>query len=322
VSDILTQLYEAWNGSGLPLGLRRTEIRMGARILALLDSFLDLTQNPNNCIGRKLSSQSALNMLKAQSGSLFDPDVVRLLEMSRKGEGLRRRLRSNGRQILLALSNETLRNEVSEALLAREWPTHAVSKLDGVAEAVLHREADALVLDASFSIGELASLFKQVRGAPECAGIPIFVLGIPRELDVKERLESAQVTLLALPQTAEALAKSIDAAMVDFVALGAAGRVVNGSFDELPLAELLRALDEQQKSGRLVIQTTVEEGSVFLEEGRAIWARFHQHRGLEALHNLTESTPRAFSFDPEALSFDLPHMNVSFSEWLSTHPST
>src|SRR5690606_21941056 len=42
------QMYERFDGDGFPDGLKGKDISLGARILAIADTYADLTQNPRN----------------------------------------------------------------------------------------------------------------------------------------------------------------------------------------------------------------------------------------------------------------------------------
>lgn len=66
--------HERWDGSGYPYGLRGDYIPIGARILAIADTFDVLTTRHFQGPPRDLDS--ALALLCVSSGSQFDPDLV------------------------------------------------------------------------------------------------------------------------------------------------------------------------------------------------------------------------------------------------------
>lgn len=69
--------HERWDGSGYPYGLRGKFIPFGARILAVADAF-EAIQVPKVC-NRFLRDHIALRILRAASGTQFDPFVVDVL---------------------------------------------------------------------------------------------------------------------------------------------------------------------------------------------------------------------------------------------------
>jgi len=71
---IVGQHHEQWNGEGYPLGLKRDEICLGARVFAVADTFDAITSDRVYRRGRRY--QDALEEILAFSGIQFDPVVV------------------------------------------------------------------------------------------------------------------------------------------------------------------------------------------------------------------------------------------------------
>jgi len=72
--SIVRHHHEKWNGQGYPDGLARTAIPLGARIIAVADTFDALTSNRAYHASRPIAD--AIAMLKDSSGYEFDPTVV------------------------------------------------------------------------------------------------------------------------------------------------------------------------------------------------------------------------------------------------------
>jgi len=74
VLPIILYHHENYDGSGYPSGLKKEQIPIGARIMALVDAFEAMT------IGRpykkRLSIAEAIEEIKSNSGTQFDPKVV------------------------------------------------------------------------------------------------------------------------------------------------------------------------------------------------------------------------------------------------------
>lgn len=72
--DIPYSHHEKWDGSGYPRGLAGEQIPLAARIFAIVDVFDALTSD--RPYRSALSSMQALDYIRSQSGSHFDPQVV------------------------------------------------------------------------------------------------------------------------------------------------------------------------------------------------------------------------------------------------------
>ena len=67
--------HEHWDGSGFPKHLRGANIPLGARVIAVADSY-DMIINPSTEFWAKTKKQ-AVRELFSSSGLLFDPEVVK-----------------------------------------------------------------------------------------------------------------------------------------------------------------------------------------------------------------------------------------------------
>lgn len=68
---------ERWDGKGEPEGLKGMSIPFGSRIIALADAYSALTSD--RTYRKALSSQEALNILKEEAGTKWDPTLVDML---------------------------------------------------------------------------------------------------------------------------------------------------------------------------------------------------------------------------------------------------
>ena len=74
VLPIILYHHENYDGSGYPSGLKREQIPIGARIMAVVDAFEAMTiERPYK---RRFSVSKAINEVKRNSGTQFDPKVV------------------------------------------------------------------------------------------------------------------------------------------------------------------------------------------------------------------------------------------------------
>jgi len=307
VGATLAQLYEAWDGSGTPHGAHGEDIAIGARILAAVDSWLDLTRSPGNAFGRLFTREQALSYMAEQAGKLFDPRVVEMLELLHSGELLRRRLESDGRQILVAEPEPTRRDAVVHALGRKGLVVHATSTLESAIEAA--PTSDLWVLSSALGVAEVADAAMQLRSDSRLAGTPILVVGSVDEAGT-ERLMQSGVSALVGEAEAVELAVQVQDVVKERIAHGAPARLVQGTADELPPRDVLRILGSGRKSGRLVLRSDGPDGLLQFERGRVVWAGVDEVRGEEALTQILRAKATEFVYDPDALLMELPHLDT------------
>ena len=75
-SDIATCHHERWDGTGYPNGLKGEEIPLSARIMALADVFDALVSE--RVYKKAIPPEEALKIIEAESGSHFDPNLVKV----------------------------------------------------------------------------------------------------------------------------------------------------------------------------------------------------------------------------------------------------
>ncbi|MBA3764902.1 MAG: HD domain-containing protein [Actinobacteria bacterium] len=82
--EIVRTHHERWDGCGYPLGLRREEIPLAARIFSIADSFDAMTSD--RPYRSALPLERALDEIRDGAGTQFDPDVARaFLELVAEG---------------------------------------------------------------------------------------------------------------------------------------------------------------------------------------------------------------------------------------------
>jgi HD-GYP domain-containing protein (c-di-GMP phosphodiesterase class II) len=307
VGATLAQLYEAWDGSGTPHGAHGEDIAIGARILAAVDSWLDLTRNPGNAFGRLFTREQALSFMAEQAGKLFDPHVVEMLELLHSGELLRRRLESDGRQILVAEPESARRDALVHALGRKGLVVTATSTLESALEAA--QTSDLWLVSAALGVSEVADAAVQLRSDPRLAGTPLLVTGPVDEAGSDKLLQSGANALVGMTEAPE-LAVRIQETVKDRIGHGAPARVVQGTSDELPPRDVLRILGTGRKSGRLVLRSDGNEGQLQFERGRVVWAGAGPIRGEEALTQILRAKATEFVYDPDALLMELPHLDT------------
>jgi HD-GYP domain-containing protein (c-di-GMP phosphodiesterase class II) len=66
--------HERWDGKGYPAGLKKEEIPIGARAIAVADVYQALTSN--RPYRKAFPKKEAISIIKSGSGAQFDPAAV------------------------------------------------------------------------------------------------------------------------------------------------------------------------------------------------------------------------------------------------------
>ncbi|MDZ7837066.1 MAG: HD domain-containing phosphohydrolase [Actinomycetota bacterium] len=74
LSEAILSHHERWDGTGYPQGLSREDIPLYARIIAIADAYAAMVSGRE--YRRKLSSSQAVEEIKKNSGTQFDPYIV------------------------------------------------------------------------------------------------------------------------------------------------------------------------------------------------------------------------------------------------------
>ncbi|HEX8433563.1 HD domain-containing phosphohydrolase [Archangium sp.] len=313
VNTMIAQLYEAYDGSGGPQGAKGDDITIGARILAAVDSYLELTKNPTNAHGKLFSKEAALEHLRENAGKLYDPVVADIVMQVQSGELLRQRLTSDGRQILIVEPDEGTRLDLLESAQRQGLVTHALSSLDGAYDALAYQDCDVLVVGLKFGLQEVLGLLQAVRATAENAGLPVVVLGDP-DPGTRERLMMGGATAVVAPAEPDEAAKTVRALYDDRILHNGPARLVRGSLDEIPAPELLKLLGSGKKSGRLHLKYHAHEGFLHLEQGQLVYAAIGAQSGEDAMRTLLSLQQADFRYDPDSLLLDVPQMARSLEQ--------
>lgn len=308
VNTMLAQLYEAYDGSGTPQGAKGDDITLGARILATVESYLELTKNPANAYGKVLTKEQAIEHLRENSGKLYDPLVADIVMQVQSGELLRHRIANDGRQILVVEPEEGTRTDLLESAQKQGLVVHALALLDGAYDSLLYQDCDVLVLGLKFGLDEVLGLLQALRTSAEHAGLPVVVLGDP-DPGTRERLMMGGATAVVPPTEPDAAAKMVRALYDDRIQHNGPARMVRGSLDEMPAPELLKLLGTGRKSGRLHLKHHAHEGFLHMEQGKLVYASVAGQTGEQALQTLLGFQQADFRYDPDSLLLDVPQMS-------------
>ena len=291
--EVLKGLYECMDGSGFPAGAKGEEIPKGARILAIVDSFEELTfRNPG------ISGAEAIKQMRAQ-GALFDPQMldtfaeeIQRFERYEKGQISR---------ILLLDADSHLTTKLEELLLERNYWVRVCHSIIEAEQVCRDEEFDLVVLEMEWGDDEDSFSFidemKKVQSNPE------FIFLTTENAD--EVMEKALVVArdyLNKPQNHNMIVTKIRKHLREIEnekKRQARKSGLSGSIKEIGLPELLQVLSQGRKTGKLTVQQGDDVGHIYLDQGYVVNALYKEEKGRDAFFKLVVWTDGVFSMNPD-----------------------
>ncbi len=289
----LEHLYERFDGNGFPDRLIGKDIPLGARILAVVETYADLTSHDRNPYRTMLTAAQACEAVKSFEDQIFDPTVCDLLRLVVLGD-VRSKLLAERRTVLLVdpdpeettILDMRFASAGFEVVVARD-ALEAAAKLSGVD--VVITEVDLPGKDG-FEFSEM--VLKRTQKMPV-----LFLTRRGDRMSINRGFELGAADYLVKPASPDVVVAKASQ-LFERAASGTGGRGVTGSLREMSLPDVVQILSNGRKNGLLVIESGGSRGEVHFGEG-AVWdARFGPHKGEEAFYKMLMLTDGEFHLDP------------------------
>jgi response regulator RpfG family c-di-GMP phosphodiesterase len=308
--NTVEQMYERYDGTGFPRQAKAKEISLGARLLAITDSYSDLTENPGNSFGKKLSPAKACEALAKHKGTIFDPHLVDLFSAAMAGDDIRARILAN-RHVALLVDPDPEETTVLELRMIEEGFEVRIARTLAQARDILLKGGVELVVSEldlaaeGSTPGEMApgdglSLLVEARRASWGAELPWLVLTRRQARDdARQSFELGVIDYVLKPAVTEVLVAKLKKA-VERRSPSSSGPAVgvSGSLAEMSLPDLVQILWHGRKSGALRLRRGVESGEVHFAEGLVVNAMWGKLRGEDAFYGMLRISDGEFAFDP------------------------
>lgn len=300
VWDAVDAMYERFDGQGLPGRVRGKDIPLGARLLAIADTYADLTQNPRNLLGRSLTPQQACEALGRYRGTVFDPNLVDLFQHAVTGEHLKARLLAERYKALI------VDPDPEEAMVLELRMTEQgfdVQQARGVEQAsrLLERgELDLVISELDLPDGDGLALLAEVRRHKWGQRLPwMFVTGRAGRVEAERAFELGVADFVTKPTNTDLLVAKAKQ-FLEREAASHGRRGVSGSLREMSLPDVVQVLWHGRKTGSLSVRSDQGSGEIHFVDGmiyNALWANL---RGAEAVYAMLRLADGEFSLDPNA----------------------
>ncbi len=316
----LGSLYERVDGQGLPRRRHGREVPLGARILALVDAYVDLTVNPFGAAGGNVADrEAALATLRRHKDSLFDANLVDILQQVISGDDLRHRLLGDRARVLLADADAEATSMIELKLVAEGYEVRSARSSSEALRAMAQWMPDLVVSEVKLEPADGFGLLEESRKHKRTEDIPFFFLSErSTAVDLDRGFALGASDYLTKPVALDVLLVKVRRLVAERARArdAAPGRRVVGSLAEMPVSDVVEILAKGKKTGALRLSpASAARGDVWLDGGRIVHAACPPtSAGQEALFSLLRIREGEFAFEAGVAS---PTRSIDApTEWL------
>jgi response regulator RpfG family c-di-GMP phosphodiesterase len=299
VTQTIEHMYERYDGKGFPDGASAKEIPLGARILAIADTYADLTQNPRNPFRKTLRPVQACEVLARYRGTVFDPNLVDLFKHTVTGEDLKARLLANRHRALIIDPDPEETTVLELRLLEQGFEVAQAHTIEHALKYLEKGEIELVIAELELGSGDGLALLAEVRKRPWGQKLPwVVVTGRSNRNDAQKAFDLGAADFLSKPVSADLLVAKLKQIIEREARTAGGARGVSGSLLEMSLPDMVQVLWHGRKSGSLKIRSGTNSGEIHFVGGaiyNALWATL---RGEEAFYAMLQLTEGDFSLDP------------------------
>ncbi len=296
--DAVLYMYERIDGKGLPGEYAGKDIPLGARLLAIADTYADLTQNPRNPFRKALRPAQACEVLERYRGTVFDPNLVDLFKQTVTGDDLKARLLADRRVVLLIEPDPEESTILELRIVEQGFEVRSARSAEAAFAGLKKGDVEVVLSEVQLEGQDGLTLMGEARKLANGEKIPwLFLSSSGGKNEAQRAFELGAADYLTKPVAADVLvAKMRQILERESRAIGARG--VAGSLQEMGLPEIIQVLWHGRKTGALKIRFGREGGEIHLVEGHVFNALWGTLRGAEAFYAMLAVTEGEFVLDP------------------------
>ncbi len=296
----LRHRYERFDGGGFPERLSGKDIPLGARVLAVVESYIDLTQGKSNALGRRISAEDACSAFEPHKGTTFDPAVVDWLRHIVLDEGMKTQIMS-ARNRALIVDPDPEETAVLEVQFASQgYEVNIERTVAGAFRCLDAEKYDVVVSEVHLSDGQGFDLLRQIRESAHAKVPLMFVTTERAQSSVNHGLELGAADYVVKPASAAVVVAKASRVIADSRSKKPGGRGVSGSLQEMSLPDVIQILGNGRKSGRLKVSSGTLHGELMFQNGSIHDARFGDLGGAEAVYRILRLIEGDFELEPDS----------------------
>lgn len=304
-------MYERYDGKGLPGSLSAKDIPLGARLLAIADTYADLTQNPRNPFRKTLRPLQACDVLARYKGSIFDPNLVDLFKHTVTGDDLKARLLANRHRALIVDPDPEETTVVELRLIEQGYEVEIARTAEAALKLLERGETEVVVSELDLKPSDGYALLAEARRQPWGQRLPwVIVTSRTGGAEAQRAFQMGAADFMTKPVAADLLVAKISQILEREATRAGASRGVSGSLQEMGLPDMVQVLWHGRKTGSLKLRSGTDSGEIHFVNGaiyNALWAKL---RGEDAFYAMLQLTQGDFALDP---NFTAPQQLIQAS---------
>ena len=296
----LRHRFERFDGGGFPERLSGKDIPLGARVLAVAESYVDLTQNKANVLGRRVAPEDACEALEEHKGTVFDSAVVDWLRHIVLGDSANTGMLSSRHRALI-VDPDPEETAVLEVQFTSQGYEVAIERsIAGALSAIDAEKFDVVVSEVRLTDGDGFQLLQKLRASTN-GNVPVmFVTSERGQASVNRGLELGASDYVVKPASAAVVVAKAGRILGDVPATKKTGaRGVSGSLQEMSLPDVIQIFANGRKSGRLQVSSGPLNGELVFQDGSIHDATFGDLRGAGAVYGILRLTEGDFALEPD-----------------------
>jgi response regulator RpfG family c-di-GMP phosphodiesterase len=296
--EAMEYMYERFGGDGVPGQRNGKDIPLGARLLAIADTYADLTRNAKNPFQKTLDPDEACSVLKRYAPSLFDPNLVELFKHTVTGDSLKARLLAN-RQLALLVDLDAEETTLLELrLLEQGFEVRVARSVESALEQLKRGGVDIVVSEIDLGPKDGFGLLAEARQQSWGKQLPwVIVTKRSAREDADRAFELGADDYVGKPINGDLLVTKLKQ-IIERRGRAGTGRGVSGSLTEMGLPDIVQVLWHGRKTGSLKIHAPEGNGEIHFVEGQVYNALFERKRGTDAFYAMVSLQRGEFAVDP------------------------
>ena len=299
-TQAINHMYERYEGSGFPEGLKSKDIPLSARILAIVDTYSDLTLNPKNPYRRVLNPQEAAQVFDKYRETIFDPMLVDVFKSIVAGDALRDTILAGQNSILIVDSDPEQAIILELNLVSNGFTVEVCSNTRAGMQAVMNGRADLVITEIDLKPIDGFDMVSRLRADERFKDLPVlFYTTRSDQKDVARGFELGALDYVVKPSSVDVVVAKIKRGLQTHAAEAApaAAGGVSGSLAEMDLPDLVQVLSQGRKTGALKIQSSGGSGEIHFLEGRLVNVIYKGQEGEEAFYEMLHIKDGQFQVD-------------------------